>query len=51
MTDREDGWYRVTGHDWERVADEVAEAEVAEGGGWDLVRVKSQPAGIEIPLF
>ncbi len=48
--DREDGWYRITDHDWVRVTDEQAEAEITAGEGWDLVCVKSVTAGMD-PLF
>ena len=46
----EPGWYRLTGHGWEHVGDEVAEAECAAGGGHDLVHVQSA-ALAETPLF
>jgi hypothetical protein len=48
---REDGWYRVTGHAWIPVTDERAQAEIDEGGGWDLVRVNSVEMYEETPLF
>ena len=47
---REPGWYRLTDHGWERVDDHDAEAEVASGGGWDLVHVRTM-AMAETPLF
>ena len=48
----EPGWYRLTDHGWERVDDEVAQAEVASGGGWDLVCVQSSAMALaETPLF
>ena len=47
----EDGWYRTTGHGWERVPDADAEAEVDAGGGWDLVRFRNTISGEEVPLF
>jgi hypothetical protein len=47
----ESGWYRLTGHGWEPVDDEVAEAEVNTPlGGLDLVHVKTA-ATAETPLF
>ena len=46
----EPGWYRLTGHGWERVDDHDAEAEVAAGGGYDLVHVRTM-AMAETPLF
>ena len=47
----ESGWYRLTGHGWERVDDDVAEAEVNTPlGGLDLVHVRSA-ATAETPLF
>jgi hypothetical protein len=46
----ESGWYRLTGHGWEPVDDDEAEAEVAAGGGWDLMHVQSA-ALAETPLF
>ncbi len=48
---REDGWYRVIAHCWVHVSDEAAQAEIEEGGGWDLVHIKSVPAHEETPLF
>jgi len=48
---REDGWYRVTEHAWVPVTDEIAQAEIDEGGGWDLVHVKSVATYEETPLF
>lgn len=48
---REDGWYRVTGHAWIRVTDEAAQDEIGEGGGWDLVHIKSVETYEETPLF
>lgn len=54
MDEREDGWYRVTfsgnSQEWEQVSDADAEAEIAAGGGWDLVCVKSVTALMD-PLF
>jgi len=47
---REPGWYRLAERGWEPVDDAVAEAEVAAGGGWDLVHVTT-PAMAETPLF
>jgi hypothetical protein len=50
---REPGWYRLTEHGWTPVDDTTAEAELAAGKGWDLVRVEAatwEPAA-EIPLF
>jgi hypothetical protein len=47
---REPGWYRLTEAGWEPVDDTMAEAEVAAGGGWDLVHVKTA-AMAETPLF
>ena len=46
----EPGWYRLTDHGWESVDDSEAEAEVAHGGGWDLVHVRTA-AMAETPLF
>jgi hypothetical protein len=46
----EPGWYRLTDHGWEPVDDTTAEAEVAAGGGWDLVHVNTA-AMAETPLF
>jgi hypothetical protein len=47
---RENGWYRITAHGWERVSDEDAELEwMADGEGWDLVHVQIQAA--EVPLW
>jgi hypothetical protein len=47
----EPGWYRLTGQGvWQAVSDEQAEAEIAAGGGWDLVHVQAAETG-EIPLF
>jgi hypothetical protein len=46
----EPGWYRLTEHGWEPVGNEDAEAEVAAGGGWDLVHVTTT-AMAETPLF
>jgi hypothetical protein len=47
----ESGWYRLTGHGWEPVDDDVAEAEVAIPlRGLDLVHVKTG-AVAETPLF
>jgi len=48
---REDGWYRFTGFAWVHVSDEAAQAEIDEGGGWDLVHIKSVPVHEETPLF
>lgn len=48
---REDGWYRVTRFSWVPVTDEQAEAEIEQGGGWDLVRVKSVDTHAQDPLF
>jgi hypothetical protein len=48
----ESGWYRLTGHGWEPVDDEVAEAEVATPlGGLDLVHVNTTAPAVEDPLF
>ena len=47
----EPGWWRLTPQGWQHVPDHEAEAEVADGGGWDLVHVEVQPAAEEIPLF
>jgi hypothetical protein len=47
---REPGWYRLTEAGWDRVDDATAEAEVAAGGGWDLVHVRTA-AMAETPLF
>ncbi len=46
---RENGWYRITAHGWERVSDEDAELEELAGGGWDLVHVQLDAA--EVPLW
>ena len=47
----EPGWYRLIGHGWEPVDDEVAEAEVNTPlGGFDLVHVRTS-AMAETPLF
>lgn len=46
---RESGWYRVTGHGWERVPDADAEMEEMTGGGWDFVHV--QLDAVEVPLW
>jgi len=46
---RESGWYRLTGHGWERVPDADAETEAAADGGWDLVYI--HPSAIEVPLW
>ncbi len=46
----EPGWYRLTEAGWEPVGDDVAEAECAAGGGWDLVHVNTA-AMAETPLF
>ena len=47
---REPGWWRLTEAGWERVDDTLAEVEVAAGGGWDLVHVRTA-ATAETPLF
>jgi len=47
---REPGWWRLTEQGWDRVDDAMADAEVAAGGGWDLVHVMT-PAMAETPLF
>ena len=47
---RDPGWYRLTEKGWVSVDDAMAEAEVAAGGGWDLVHVMT-PAMAETPLF
>jgi hypothetical protein len=47
---REPGWYRLTASGWEPVNDDQAEAEIAAGGGYDLVHVKTA-AMAETPLF
>lgn len=44
------GWYRLMEHGWEPVDDADATAEIAAGGGWDLVHVKTT-ADVEVPLF
>jgi hypothetical protein len=46
---RENGWYRITGHGWERVSDEDAELEELAGGGQDLVCVQLEAT--EVPLW
>ena len=46
---RENGWYRITAHGWERVSDEDAELEAMAGGGQDLVHVQLEAA--EVPLW
>ena len=49
----EPGWYRLTGHGWEPVDDDVAQAEIDTRpglGGIDLVHV-STAATAETPLF
>ena len=48
---REPGWYRLAEHGWEPVDDLDAEAEIAAGGGWDLVHVQTTMAEAEVPLF
>jgi hypothetical protein len=51
----EPGWYRLTGHGWDRVPDEVALAESAAmaPGYQDLLYVEyTEPAAAaEVPLF
>jgi hypothetical protein len=47
---REPGWYRLTASGWEPVDATAAEAEIAAGGGWDLVHVRTA-AMAETPLF
>jgi hypothetical protein len=47
---REPGWYRLTEAGWVPVDDTMAKAEIAAGGGWDLVHVKTA-AMAETPLF
>ena len=47
---RDPGWYRLTETGWVPVDGTTAEAEVAAGGGWDLVHVTT-PAMAETPLF
>ena len=44
------GWDRLTDRGWEHTGDDQAEAEVAAGGGWDLVHVQTA-AMAETPLF
>jgi hypothetical protein len=48
----EPGSYRLTGHGWERVDDEIAEADIdaQADGWWNLMHVKT-PAMAETPLF
>jgi hypothetical protein len=50
---REPGWYRLTGHGWEHVPDEVAQAEFATmaPGCQDLVFVEYTEPVAETPLF
>ncbi len=47
------GWYRLTGHGWERVPDEVALAEfTAMAPGYqDLVYYETAAPAAETPLF
>ena len=47
----EPGWYRLAEHGWEPADAETAEAEVAAGGGWDLVHVTAAGLAEETPLF
>jgi len=47
---REPGWYRLTEHGWDRVDAAAAEAEIAAGGGWDLLHILTV-AMAETPLF
>jgi hypothetical protein len=49
----EPGWYRLTGHGWERVDDEVALAEFAAmaPGYQDLLYVEYTEPVAEVPLF
>lgn len=49
----EPGWYRLTGHGWERVADDQAQAEFAAmaPGYQDLVYVYHTALMAETPLF
>jgi len=50
---REPGWYRLTGHGWERVDDEAAQAEFAAmaPGYQDLVYFETAAPAAEDPLF
>lgn len=52
---REPGWYRLTERGWERVPDEVAQAEFAAmaPGYQDLLYVEytAPAAEAEVPLF
>ena len=47
---REPGWYRLTEHGSDRVDAAAAEAEIAAGGGWDLLHILTV-AMAETPLF
>ncbi len=48
----EPGWYRLTDHGWERVPDEIAQAQLdaRAGGWWNLMHVTTA-AMAETPLF
>jgi hypothetical protein len=48
----EPGWYRLTGHGWEHVDDDQAQAQIAAqvSDWWNLVHVRSA-AMAETPLF